>query len=331
MNSDNSDNWSNYWQGRANKASDTWSGEAWVGEAWVGIEQNTQLDAFWAKAFKDRDQQIAILDLACGAGSVLRHADRLGFSNLNGLDISEHAIKTMQERFNMAKGIVASVANTGLNDGSFDMIVSQFGFEYAGDIEAQKDTCQEIARLLKPKGEFVALCHIKDGAISDEVQLHLRQIETIENTDFIKASKTVFRALDRLENHADEQAANLYNQAVTNLAQPREKLNEFIAKSAGQIQALAKHLLMGTAQLFEKRKAYNLDDIIGWLDGMEAEIRAYKGRMRSQQNAAISEQGIEELSQALSEAGLKCTEIEKLFLEQDSKPSAWVLQAEKPK
>ncbi len=315
---DNEQNWSNYWQGRDAHA-----------EALVGIEKSHELAEFWKNALGGFDNNAEILDLACGAGSVLRHASSLGFANLSGVDISEHAINTMLEEFPNAKGYVAGVDDTNLASGSFDIIVSQFGFEYAGDLARQKKTCIEIARLLKEGGKFIALCHIKDGAISDEVALHLSQIKNIENTGFINAAKKLFTALDAVEKSASSLAAAGYRSALEKLEKPREELIAFIANNSGQIQSLAAHLLAGTGELFERRKAYDLSDITGWLDGMQSEINAYKGRMASQKHASLGEDDITRLQAVLHKHGMQCDKARTLTMENDDKPAAWILQAQK--
>jgi len=57
--------WSNYWQGRV--ASE--SGVALVG---AGIETDAEIAAFWDGILSDLAQSAKVLDLACGAGWIIR-------------------------------------------------------------------------------------------------------------------------------------------------------------------------------------------------------------------------------------------------------------------
>lgn len=70
---DNEHDWSNYWQGR--NATDQASDEALVG---VGIENDAKLSEFWQECFSELKPEYEVLDMACGAGSVLKHAKKNG-------------------------------------------------------------------------------------------------------------------------------------------------------------------------------------------------------------------------------------------------------------
>ncbi len=320
----NKQNWGNYWQGRAG---DT-AGEALVG---VGIEHNTKLAAFWAACFDGLDSGTRILDMACGAGSVLRHAHNNGFTDLSGVDISDAAIKAMQGEFTSAHGIVAPVENTGLADGGYDMVVSQYGFEYAGSARQVLAAAREMARLVCAGGQFTALCHIKDGGIEQEVSGHLHDIKTITKTGFILAAKAVFKKAQELETMPTTERKNAYEQAVSGLTGPRDKLTTWItdgSEHASEIHKLGQHLYSGTVDLFARRKAYSLADILAWLDGMQREIDAYKGRMLSMKQAALSEKAARTILDVFKEAGFEVEEPQEFYLEDDTKPAAWILKAQ---
>ena len=76
--------WANYWSGR--EAGQT--GEALAG---AGIEKHDELSAFWNAVFPAAPTGI-VLDLACGAGSAIKHAAATNSNLLIGLDISSEAI-----------------------------------------------------------------------------------------------------------------------------------------------------------------------------------------------------------------------------------------------
>jgi len=87
--------------------------------------------------------------------------------------------KTAQDWSNYWQGRAASEAGAALvgvgvetnqEIGSFDVVASQFGFEYADPIKA----AGEAARLLKPDGQFLALAHSRDSAIEAEVSALLK-------------------------------------------------------------------------------------------------------------------------------------------------------------
>lgn len=316
----NKQDWSNYWQGRN-------ADEALVG---VGIEQDEKLGDFWATCFSALPKGAKVLDMACGAGSVLRRADEAGVGNLTGVDISSDAIATMMKNFPDAHGVVSAVEGTPLEGGFYDMVVSQFGFEYAGAHKNVLATATEMARLLGSNGRFTALCHIENGGIDEEVGGHLTHIAQIENTGFIDVSKAVFKAADDLETNPTLANKQGYERAVALMGGPRDMLVNWIGtnqSTAGKSVELAQHLYNGTLQMFGRRQAYALTDILKWLDGMDAEIQAYKGRMASMQSAALSQTEAQDILNVFTGAGFVVETLDKLYLRGDTKPAAWILKA----
>ena len=319
----NKTDWSNYWQGRTA----TESGDAMVG---VGIERSAELAKFWEAQLEGSTADAKILDLACGAGSVLRHAYRLGFNNLTGIDISEDAINAMKAAIPGAIGFVSPVNAMPFDDKSYDLIVSQFGFEYAGNETHVLATAQEIARLLNPGGKFVAVCHVKDGGIEREVAGHLSAISKLENCGFVETSRTLFEAVFKFEADASEENKTALGQAGDALARPREQLLAWLQAGpigGDQIRQLGQHLYSGAMDLYDRRQAYALEDITGWLDGMQFEINAYKGRMASMKSAALDQARGEAILSNLENAGFKAAPLAHLFLSGDDEPAAWILKA----
>ena len=321
MSDNNEQDWSNYWQGRA-------SGEALVG---VGVEHSEELATFWQGCFDGQDSDIRVLDMACGAGSVLRHADGAGYKNLSGVDISKEAISTLETAIPNAKGIVAPVDNTGLADSSYDMVVSQFGFEYAGSSDQVLAAAGEMARLVAGDGQFAALCHIEGGGIELECSGHLAHIEAVENTGFIDAAKAVFTAAFKVDSQPGQDTMAAYQKTVEQLGGPRGALVAWIEnnRAAGEIAALANHLLTGTADMFGRRKAFALSDITGWLDGMNGEINAYRGRMTSMKQAALSGVDAGNILSVFEKNGFKTAPPEKLYMGGEDIPAAWILRAQR--
>jgi len=323
MADNNKQNWGNYWQGRT--ADNV--GEALVG---VGIEHNEKLASFWIACLEGLNKKSNILDIACGAGSVLRHAKANGFVSLTGVDISKDAIVSMQKEFPKAVGIVAPVDATGLLDSDYDLVVSQFGFEYAGNNRQVLAAAREMARLVSNKGQFIALCHIKGGGIEKEVSGHLRDIKDMTNTGFIAASKAVFITLNSAEKMPTTTTKAAYEKAIQNLVGPRDELITWIASrksSGGEIHAFGQHLYNGTIELFSRRKAFSLSDIIDWLDGVQSEIDAYRGRMQSMRQASLTEKDARNILSVFKDAGFATSQPEQFYLAGDENPAAWVLRA----
>lgn len=111
---------------------------------------------FWRAFFADCPRGARVLDLACGAGAVARlarEADR-GFA-ITGVDFAT-AIKPI-DGVNLVLGTPAE--DLPFADASFDVVVSQYGFEYAD----QERAALELVRVLAPGGTAALIVHASEG------------------------------------------------------------------------------------------------------------------------------------------------------------------------
>lgn len=111
---------------------------------------------FWRAFFADCRPGARVLDLACGAGAVAmlaREADR-GFV-ITGVDFAT-AIKPI-DGVNLVLG--APAEELPFPDAAFDVVVSQYGFEYAD----QERAALELVRVLAPGGEAALIVHASEG------------------------------------------------------------------------------------------------------------------------------------------------------------------------
>lgn len=295
--------WDNYWRGRKGDGA----------SALAGIEHDEELATFWDGALGPLPKDRPLLDLACGAGTVLRHAARLGFSRLTGADYSPAAIDALKAAVPDADGIICSADETPFSDAAYTTVVSQFGLEYADRLAA----AAEVSRLLVPNGQFVALCHLEGGAIHAEVKAHHADCRTLDESGYIPQSKALFTAVFAGDAAAMQQAQEI-------MAPAREAVAALIIPGR---QSLAAHLTSGTAQLWDNRAKYALGDILGWLDGMEQQRAAFEARMTSMMAATLSESDARAILDELARGGCEAQPLERLQL--GGEDAAWVLRARK--
>lgn len=300
-----SKDWGNYWQGRA---------AAQVGAALtgVGIENDADIENIWKEAFRDLPKQTKILDVACGAGSVLRHATHMGFDNLTGVDISSSALEALGQTLPHIKTVKSGVSKMPFTDDEFDIVTSQFGMEYAGI----KDAVGEVLRVVSPQGFFMGICHKQGGAIAKEVLGKRDDAQIILNSEFIVKAKRVFDIDMGGGSDADfTHAAKEFSQAQKDvLALARDK------------KGLAAHLYSGTQALYQRRKAYALEDIHTWLDGMDHEIRAFWGRMESMLAAALTPADIEVIRDIAQGRNYQLSDVQNLYLGPNKEDAGWILK-----
>ena len=293
------DDWGNYWQGRAG----TQAGAALVG---VGVERDPELDAVWREALEPLDRDGPLLDVATGAGTVLRSAAAMGFTDLTGLDISPEALAALSREMPGVRTVVGSASEPPFAPGAFHTVTSQFGFEYAGAARAAR----ALAPLVRDGGAFIAVAHLAGGAIAEEVEGKRSAASAILDSGFVPLAKAVFAASD-----ADFAAAAEAFGAAQNMVLKRAKAGD----------RMAAHLYAGTQKLHERRRAYTLEDIHGWLDSMAGEFAAYRGRMEAMLDAALGPDDAAEVVDGLRDGGL---EVEPPHtLEMSGRPAALVFRA----
>ena len=323
MTSDHAQDWNNYWQGRSAKA----SGNALLG---VGIENNDVLTTFWQKIFNEKSKSTKIVDFACGAGSVLTHANEMGFSDLTGIDVSKNAIDVLKAKLPKVSGVVGAVDKTPFDTASFDMVVSQFGFEYAGGAEAIISTATEMTRILKPGGQIVLVAHIDGGAIASGCQRSLEQIALIQESGFFQSAADTFTAIYKAQESSKASDKAAMTNAMSNLNQAAQPIMTWLKRpgaSQNEFARFAAHLLDSTHKLLVKHKNYALVDCVSWLNNMKAEVLAYEGRMSSMTGAAISDDLVSQIQNVFESQGLSASPPEKLYFKAGDLPAAWVLKA----
>lgn len=91
------------------------------------------------------DRASALIDIACGNGSILRDLRARGFQNLSGLEISNYAVERLREEgFAMVHGVLPRIP---VPDQGFDAVIASQVLEHI----IRKDTfATEISRIMTP-------------------------------------------------------------------------------------------------------------------------------------------------------------------------------------
>ncbi|HEX9954434.1 MAG TPA: class I SAM-dependent methyltransferase [Allosphingosinicella sp.] len=149
---DNRKPWADFWAGKAGERQ-----TACIPDGLKDIDQAQR--AAWQAFAAKLPAGARVLDLATGDGAVLKKIREVRSDlQLVGVD-SAPSLPPSPPGISLRAGV--SMESMPFKDGSFDAVVSQFGYEY-GDTRA---IAGEVGRLLRPGGGLALLIHRSDGPI----------------------------------------------------------------------------------------------------------------------------------------------------------------------
>lgn len=302
-------------------ASEGWS-EYWVqegagGEVFVNAkgEKHPALAAFWSSVFEPLTEGAAVIDIASGAGSIFGQLPADHGLELYAADISAEALQLLAERIPGVKVVECPADDIPLDDGRFDLVVSQFGIEYAG-----ADAFAESARLVAPGGSLTALTHIRGGYVDARNKAQLEEARLVSETGFIDRCIELTEAEFSKDPDRIRQAESAIDPAAT-------QIREAVGRCPQGVHA---YLFAGFKQLYDRRWQYDMSDITGWLDGMRGEVDKAVMRLSHMRSAAMSADDMQSIRARLDTAGLIEVRIEEFLTPGNDEAVAWQIRATRP-
>src|SRR5438445_11185960 len=127
-----------------------------IGEArgkWSNLVEHGHLAGTWHEArvrygkvvryLQSVDRRLSVIDIGCGTGTCLSLIERLGFTRLVGVEITEAHVRKARERCRTARYVVADGERLPFKNHSVDCVIS------TGAIEHYHDPCGGIAELCR--------------------------------------------------------------------------------------------------------------------------------------------------------------------------------------
>lgn len=244
---------------------------------------------FWRDKFLELDNGARILDIAAGNGAIATIAAELGIERdkdffVAATDLADIQIDLgSQGQTEAARKTIDFHGQTPcekqpFDDDSFDLVTSQFGFEYS-DIGK---TLVEIRRVLAPGGRFVAISHHADSVLIEASKVEIEIYDyALKEIDLVGTAVRYFKAVGELtgdparDEKATRRARPLAADLMTRMNAFREKYEEhdcamfiagavsFTVRNAQQTSLQQKLDALGRAQSdFELARA-RLDDMVG--------------------------------------------------------------------
>ncbi|MEQ8516310.1 MAG: class I SAM-dependent methyltransferase [Chromatocurvus sp.] len=292
--------WDTYWRGTRETAAHDKGGAL-----------EPVLQAHWDEVFAGTlaaRPGALVLDIACGNGALADHARRHSAGlRLICADYSLGALRNMAQREPNTLAVAADALYPPFAAHSMDLVVSQFGVEYAG-----LGAIAAAADLVAPGGTLALVLHLREGAIHDECARNEALICEVEDGELLQRAAAAFRAAFAL-NPDKPDTVDAFRQAERELA-PALKTVEAILGAHGRdaIAGLADQLYGDIAHMYRRMGAYELADIIAWCDGMQGQLTAYRERMAAMLAAGLEQAEVDRLVRGLTADGWHCVSSEGL-------------------
>ena len=282
--------------------------------------------AFWDEFFgsiQTDDDELRIVDIASGSGAVVECSKSVFDAQLPDvtcIDISDSAIRSLQQRFPDVHGVVADARKIPLASAHYGIVTSQFGIEYAG-----LDAIDEAIRLVAPHGRLALLIHHRDGGIYRQCAASLDATRQMDEANFITYAIDMFREGFEVLRGGDR---NKYEAAARQFV-PAIRALESIMKQHGQHVAdgAVLRLYKDVRTIHERMPNYDPEEVLDWLRGMQGEIEAYAGRMQSMCDAAIDADKFDGLCRTVESGGFRVARRDPLIVPDRGEPIAWALVA----
>lgn len=296
--------WERYWKKNAVYASYQ-----------TGSLEEEILTSHWTNVFNLSlltPQKITMLDVACGNGVVTKMAidlckpsdvDKYSFYCT---DFSEAALRTILKTNSDVRVVPADARQLPFMDNTFDLVVSQFGIEYAGF-----DAFKESVRVLKSGGTFACIFHLKYGAIYVECEHVLVALNDFHTTGFVKSAENLFAVIFGIQK--GNASATDFQRADLALSESVAKVKTLFSKFGSKIaNGVLFSLYTDIANMYSKMESYDSKDVIFWFEKVNFELDAYKERMSSMMKCAMSNVEFDRLKLFLNSLGILKTSSGKL-------------------
>ncbi len=295
---------------------DYWLKEGVTGEVFVNQQgqKPPELIDHWQNVFREQPGQSSVLDIASGAGSI--YADLPDNQHeLHATDISIEALKLQLKRIEGISATVCGAEKLPFPANQFDLIVSQFGIEYAGT-----GAFQEAVRVLAPESRIALLCHYRNGYVDSRMAPQLAGARIAHESGFTeKAAELIKARLAGTKSARFQRAKHEFIECERKLAASLDEHSEGIHV----------HLYQGFKKMYQNYLSYEEEDILNWLRGVQVEVQTSVGRLSAMDKATMVEDDVVAVCETLSLAGCREATYEPFTTSRHELPLAWSLSATK--
>ncbi|WP_166424961.1 class I SAM-dependent methyltransferase [Paraglaciecola sp. 20A4] len=310
QNSSLTNEWDNHWRKTSDRAAHS------ADAIHDRVIERHWLSTLGASTFNNK----RVLDLASGPGALLevvrKSQPQTDYEmQYYSVDLSKTALQQIKSAYPTSDVVRADCANLPFFANSFDLVISQFGIEYAGH-----DAFFECSRVLKKSGKFIGILHYKYGALHIECTNNLKAVDFLSDIEFFRYAQLVLYA--NLTGKPDVHLKHL-EMTFTNIL---SLLSHAISEQPKLMGGLLLRLYNDTCYMYENLTRFETIAIIQWLNNMEEELNNYRARMSSMSESALSESSLDKALIAFKAKGFNKIVRRKMSINQETEPFAWSVE-----
>ena len=279
----------------------------------LGDPAHQSLAAFWLDALAAKTDRTWVLDIACGNGVIAKYIDQaiakhglsyeyIGVDSAQVKPPAAGALSHLRPKFFVNQ----KVEDSSFKNDKFDLIVSQFGFEYCD----KAAVIELAARWLKPAGEMIMLVHSETSAITLESKQILEQMRVLEESGLVPL---IFRLLERLENlpaaeqrtdqengGASDEEAEFYRERINLTCFDLGTISDQLLESRFLEATIALLLSLLSSKRSHMPAAIRKENLVNISDKLQQQ----QARLEQQLASALDVQDRQSLQQMLTAQGL---------------------------
>ena len=244
----------------------------------------TEIESWWQNWFAELPTASRVLDIATGNGIVLAYAAQAAdarsiFLQLTGVDLADidpvrylSAPPAGLRDARFMGGIAAE--SLPFQAESFDVVVSQYGLEYA-DLEK---ALSEVERVLRQDGRFRWLAH------SEESEVVRQNSDQHREVDFLLKSKGVVRSMERLIERISKRHST--QSAMSSVAAAMRSAEMYCREypPADMVQEVCR----GFADVASRWQAFYVSDLAAMITDTRQKLVAHRQRIEDLRAAVMT-------------------------------------------